>query len=112
MGRKGHTYDKNEAVETLRNQKVECLMSGPGIWNANLIWNYFERKDARNILATHLPAESCADEIVWDITTSGSYSFKSGYWMIMENLTGVRMKENLWVQWCKRGLVPKWKMFI
>lgn len=97
---------KPEASPFLRNQKVEALMSAPEIWNYNLIWNSFERKDARNILASYLPAISCADEIVWDNNTSGKYSVKSGYWKLMDTITGEDSRGRFCVQWVKRSLFP------
>ncbi|KAL2931424.1 Glycogen synthase 2 [Bienertia sinuspersici] len=47
-------------------------------WNANKIWNLFERGSAQRILSTYLPNEEKEDEIVWLKEENSEYSIKSG----------------------------------
>lgn len=70
VGKDSISLNQNQGSDIL-NQKVSSLISTPGVWNSNLICNSFAKKDARNILSTHLPAKSCVDEIVWGNTIQG-----------------------------------------
>lgn len=39
--------------------------------------------DATQILSIHIPAEDKEDELFWAHTKTGKYSFKTGYWFLL-----------------------------
>lgn len=62
---------------------VSDLMHPNRTWNTSIIWRSFPPSTAENILATSIPKEDREDRICWAHTKNGKFSFKSGYWFLM-----------------------------
>lgn len=99
------------------NLKVSELFDSSGKWNMELLSELFPVNEIKRILALDIGGEE--DKFIWTHTRHGSYTVKSGYWLVANKearrtrpqspleLQRLDLKKKVW----KIATLPKIKMF-
>nr|VDD37257.1 unnamed protein product [Brassica oleracea] len=110
--RQGSVVDLTLRVEDL-------LIPGTGVWNQELVFRTFTRKDAEIIMKIK-PEISHTNSVVWGLSRNGSYTSKSGYALleIIEEINTSQVEiippveKKLWSTLWKTKTTPKLRHFL
>ncbi|KAK2434249.1 hypothetical protein QL285_019418 [Trifolium repens] len=102
-------------IEGRENMRVCDLMeAGGGGWRRNLIYEYFNTRDAHCISNIPLFGDMQEDTPCWKFLRNGEYSVKSAYYYTMENLVDnneLRVEGN-WQNIWELKIPQKMKVFL
>ena len=91
---------------------IADLINTNRTWKSSGIWSLYPVKEAKEILATHIPREEEDDKLGWSLTKSGNFTVKTGYWFLQNKTNGQIEKSNFWKQFWKSDIFLKWKLFL
>jgi len=80
---------------------AELILKEPNRWNRDLIYSTFSVEEADQIMSLPIPTTDQSDKVVWFSETSGIYSVKSGYKMLLDNSNVSINEQKMFKQiWC------------
>lgn len=67
------------------NATVDELKMESGRWDATLVRESFLANEAKEILGLPPCSNESDDRLLWHFNSSGSYSVRSGYWLVVSS---------------------------
>ncbi|KAL2932229.1 hypothetical protein RDABS01_037639 [Bienertia sinuspersici] len=101
----------SQRMNERKPEKVCELMTQQRTWNASLVWKWFDKDSAKNILATDINGKE--DTWQWKYNNRGVYNIKSGYKFLLRQEPNQARNPTLdWKLFWKDPMFPKWKIFL